>query len=175
MRVVIRRLVRRVDRERRRTGLRRSAVDALLVVQERYAAAAEGETTVEPVLVGDVLAELCAEDGEGVEALSMLSRLTTKPETSRAHVNVRRLTRTVLTLGRHSPEPVGDLAAELQPVDKNAEILYREHQVERVGRRRLEAVLLVPRAGAFVLRVHQHCSHADRVGGLKAAEHGVLK
>jgi len=63
--VVVRRLVGREDRKRRRPALSCGAVDPLLVVEERHATAAVVESTVEPVLVGDVLSELGREHLKG--------------------------------------------------------------------------------------------------------------
>ncbi len=67
-RVAVRRLVRGLDRERRRSFLRGGAVDPLLAVQVRDAPAAEGKAAVEAAGVRDVLAVLRAEDGELGEA-----------------------------------------------------------------------------------------------------------
>ena len=56
--VVVGRLVRRHDRESGRPALRRGSIDALLIVQERDAPAAEVEALLEPALVRNVVAEL---------------------------------------------------------------------------------------------------------------------
>jgi hypothetical protein len=60
--VVIRRLRRGLDRERRRPSLDGCSIDAFLIVQKRHPAAPKGEAVGERARVRDVLAELGDEE-----------------------------------------------------------------------------------------------------------------
>ena len=66
--IVVRRLRRRLDRERGGSALDGGAEDSLLRAQIRDTSAAKREPTVESTAVRDVLTELRAEDGELREA-----------------------------------------------------------------------------------------------------------
>jgi len=50
----------------------------------------------------------------------------------------------------------------------SADVLHKDDEMERVGGRRLETVLLVETAGAIVLGMHEHGASADDVGCLCA-------
>src|SRR6266540_6873180 len=58
-----------------------------------------------------------------------------------------------------------------QPTD----VLHQQLEVERVGGGWLEAVLEVPGLGAVVLGVDEQDARADRLGGLRRAQNGVLE
>lgn len=62
--VLVRRSIRGVETECRRSSLHCRTVDPSLIVEERYARPAEGETVVETALVGNVQTVLCAQDVE---------------------------------------------------------------------------------------------------------------
>ena len=53
--------------------------------------------------------------------------------------------------------------------NERASVFHQQHQVQRIGRRRVELEVGVERAGLIVRRVHKNRSHPDRVRGLHTA------